>query len=99
MSADSRRLAVAVVASLREGTARALLRAFVRGRVEEGRRLLLRHPLVDDVDLRLADPVFVEWLLEALDLRISPPDPTEPSAPDEVDTEPYELDTSETRIA
>ena len=96
MSDDPRRMAMALVGSLREGTARAVLRAFVRGREDEARRLMRRTGFVD-LDRWLADPVFSEWLLEALDDRVSPPDADDRTSPDAV-TEPYELlepDTSE----
>ena len=100
MSDDPRRMAMSLVGSLREGLARAALRAFVRGRDDEARRLLRRTCFVD-LDRWLADPVFVEWLLEALEYRISPPEPGDDrTEPDTVDTEPYDLlepDTSESR--
>ena len=100
MSDDPRRMAMSLVGSLREGTARAVLRAFVRGREDEARRLMRRTGFVD-LDRWLADPVFAEWLLEALDDRVSPPEAGDDrTEPDAVDTEPYDLlepDTSESR--
>jgi hypothetical protein len=83
---DPRRMAMSLAGSLREGTARAVLRAFVRGRDEEARRLLSRTGFVD-LDAWLADPLFLEWLLEGLEYRIAP----DVDESDSADTEPYEL--------
>lgn len=90
MSEDPRRMAMALAGSLREGTARALLRAFVRGRDDEARRLLLRTGFVD-ADEWLGNPVFLEWLLEGLEYRVAPDVDGDESEPDTIDTEPYEL--------
>jgi len=93
---DPRRMAMSLVGSLREGTARALLRAFVRGRDDEARQLLQRTGFVD-VEAWLADETFYEWLLEGLEHRVAPADPVdEVSEPDTIETEPYELPPDET---
>ena len=94
---DPRRMAMALVGSLRDGAARATLRAFVRGREEEALRLLRRTGF-GDLEGWLADPVFYEWLLEGLDYRISPPDldAGADTVPDAIDTEPYDLADAET---
>src|SRR5689334_19652877 len=85
---DPRRRAQALVGGLREGTARAALRAFVRGRDEEGRRLLARAGFAG-IDAWLDDAVFYEALLDALEHRIAPADDDEDA--DSVDTAPYDL--------
>lgn len=87
MPDDPRRLAVAIAAKLRKGTVRAVFRAMIRGRHDEvaARLRAALGTLPAGCDLR--DEMFREWLFDALEYRISPPDDDEDGL-----TEPYDDD-------
>ncbi|MEQ1506245.1 MAG: hypothetical protein ABMB14_28700 [Myxococcota bacterium] len=73
MLQDPRRLAFAIAGRLGARTLRAVFRALVGGRDDEARARLGAVPWLPE-GWDLADPVFREWLLEAVEYRISPPD-------------------------
>lgn len=84
MTDDPRRLALTIAAKLRRSTVRAIFRAMIRGRHDEvvARIEQACGPLPPSCDLQ--DDVFREWLFDALEYRISPPDDDDSGI-----TEPY----------
>ncbi|MEQ1571737.1 MAG: hypothetical protein ABMA64_39275 [Myxococcota bacterium] len=70
MIPDPRAEALHIVDHLSDGVVRAVFRALIRDRDPEARARLAAAGQPADV----ADPDLREWLLEALEYRISPPD-------------------------
>lgn len=72
--ADPRIEAFRIVDQLRDGAVRAVFRALIHDRDHEAQARLVAILGGAARELDLAEPVLREWLLEALEYRISPPD-------------------------
>lgn len=71
---DPRTEAMHTVDLLHEGAVRAVFRALIAERDHEAQARLIAEIGPRARSLDLGEPIFREWLLEALEYRISPPD-------------------------